>query len=191
VPAGALLPGWAPGCRKPARCPVLSGTHPWLDWTGWMSMWCRSRVEGGLLRKRGAGRGECPQHNMGEETKFALYLGAIFSTLLRVFTYLFLRVVCISSLFLALPIFFFDCEDRHPSDGLNTRCPVSFAPISQPSLSHLVFPNNRQIPFQLHPLKTKIRRRQPLVVVLLPTRTRQAFSLPPLQLRHRHSDPLN
>jgi hypothetical protein len=52
------LPGWVPGCRKPARCrPVLSGTHPcWM----WMSrygvvwwVWCRSRVEGGLtLRVR-------------------------------------------------------------------------------------------------------------------------------------------
>lgn len=44
-------------------------------------------------------RVECPQRGltMGE-TKFALYLGAVFSTLLRLFTYLFLRVV---SLFLS------------------------------------------------------------------------------------------
>lgn len=36
------------------------------------------------------------------ETKFALYLGAVFSTLLRVFTYLFLRLVYLSlSLFLS------------------------------------------------------------------------------------------
>jgi hypothetical protein len=33
------------------------------------------------------------------ETKCALYLGAIFSTLFRLFSYLFLRVVCLNFLF--------------------------------------------------------------------------------------------
>jgi hypothetical protein len=57
---------------------------------GWV--WCRSRVEGGCVSSLGPS--ECPQRGltMGE-TKVALYLGAVFSTLLRVFTYIFLRVV--------------------------------------------------------------------------------------------------
>jgi hypothetical protein len=158
------LPGWEPGCRKPARCrPVLSGTHPWSDgWSGVVSITCR---RGCCLRCERS----VPSNvwlTMGE-TKFALYLGAVFSTLLRVFTYLFLRLV---HLFLSPGCVFLTVNDRFPSDGLNTCCPVSIAPTSQPSLSHLVFPDNRRrilLRVHRHPLKRRIRRRRPLVVIVL------------------------
>lgn len=66
------------------------------------------------------------------------------------------------SLFLPLSLHFSDCNYgrlvRHPSDGVNTCCPASIAPTSQPSLSHLAFPNNRRILPQVHPLKRTTSR---------------------------------
>lgn len=103
---GGFLPGWVPGCRKPARCcrPVLSGTRPcWMGWCtgcvgGVVSITCRG--EFGEERRTLRVSVLNVRSTMGE-TKFALYLGAVLSTLLRVFTYLFLRVVSISLLFLS------------------------------------------------------------------------------------------
>jgi accessory gene regulator protein AgrB len=40
------------------------------------------------------------------ETKCALYLGAIFSTLFRLVSYIFLRVVCIGSSSFSSPVLF-------------------------------------------------------------------------------------
>ena len=185
---GACLPGWVPGCRKPARChPVLSGTHPWLDGNGYrvfvgfvVSITCRGYLERGERE-----RARFPQrgHTMGE-TKFALYLGAVLSTLLRVFVYLFLRLVRPLFSFLSLSgCILQTVVVRYPSDGLNTCCPVSIAPISQHSLSHpVVFPSNRRrILRRVHPPKRRIaRRRRPLVMGLLRLQTRQATkSVPP------------
>ena len=53
-----------------------------------------------------------------------------------------------------------DCGfGRHPSDGANTCYPVSIAPTSQPSLSHLVSPNDLRILLRVHrPLKRRTSR---------------------------------
>ena len=79
-------------------------------------------------------------------------------------------------LFLSPPIAYSDYRDsiRHPSDCLDTCCQVSIAPISQPSLSHLVFPNNPRILLQVHPPKRTTNRLRRL-------QTRQGTSFVPLR----------
>ena len=77
------------------------------------------------------------------------------------------------SLFLPLSLHFLtvttDAFFRHPSDGVNTCCPVSIAPISQPSLSHLLaFPNNHLILPQVHPLKRTTSRSRRLQMRQVP-----------------------
>jgi hypothetical protein len=65
-----------------------------------MEWWCGVDHVSREFGEERLGLGVCLSSTMGE-TKFALYLGAVLSTLLRVFTYIFLRVVSIS-LFLSL-----------------------------------------------------------------------------------------
>ena len=90
------------------------------------------------------------------ETKCALYFGAVFSTLFRVFTYIFLRLVGLPRGLPSVLTLLTMAAFRPPSDGVNTCFPASIALTSQPFPSHLVAPNNRRLP--LHNLQRKTTR---------------------------------
>ncbi len=101
------------------------------------------------------------------EGKCALYLGAIFSTLFRIFSYIFLRVVCFDSSSFSSPVFSDNGRFRPLSDGVNTCFLASISLILRPFPSLLVSPNHRSLHF--HPLMLR-RTSQPRLL-----KTRQAF----------------
>jgi hypothetical protein len=73
------------------------------------------------------------------ETKCALYLGAIFSTLFRLFSYIFLRVVCLNFFFLFLDSLILTLHASRPLSGwvnIYFLASISLAPcLSKPSRS--------------------------------------------------------
>jgi len=95
-----------------------------LEW-----VWRRSRDCGSKKRKRKRPKRQARNirtyahfaYNVRElkmsEGKCALYLGAIFSTLFRIFSYIFLRVVCPFS---SSSVFTDNRHSRLLSDGVNT-----------------------------------------------------------------------
>ena len=101
------------------------------------------------------------------EGKCALYLGAIFSTLFRIFSYMFLRVVCFHSSSFSSPVFSDNRRFRPLSDGVNTCFLASISLILRPFLSLLVSPNHRSL--HLHLLMLRRTSQPPLL------KTRQAF----------------
>jgi len=141
-------------------------------------VWCRSRDCGYLDGKRQCkqvwGEADSVTRQQREltmsEGKCALYLGAIFSTLFRIFSYIFLRVVCFDSSSFSLPVFSDNGRFRPLSDGVNTCFLASISLILRPFPSPLVSPNHRSL--HLHPrmLRRTSQLSQPRLL-----KTRQAF----------------
>ena len=140
-------------------------------------MWCRSRVERGCELSERASRVSSTWAHDGRNKVRSLPRRRIFYFIASI-------DLSVPSSGISLPPPFspsvhFLTALRHHSDGLNSCCQVSIAPISQPSLSHLVFPNNPQILLQVHQRKrrTSRRRRRPL-------QTRQALFVPSVTPHH-------
>jgi len=116
------------------------------------------------------------------QSKFALYLGAVFSTLFRVSAYIFLRVVC----FFVFPLV--TCLTRgrfsFPLDGVDICFPASISLMPRRFPSHLDCRSHRHLP--LHHL-TQRKTGQPR----LPLTTRQASPFTPTSSPPHSSDHLH